>query len=82
MTTNYRPEIVKILDRYAVPGTDWERALLAGASGEIDAATALEIATWLEDEAPVDWRAEDEALYDRIAADIRAAVAADREPGR
>lgn len=74
-TTNYRETILKIADRYAQAGEDWETNLLAGSLDEIiDRNAALSIADWLETEADQEWGAD--PRHRRIAADIRAALAA------
>jgi hypothetical protein len=67
-----RDKILEIADHYARAGEDWETGLLAGASEPVTRAEALEIATWLECEAPVEYGPDDR--YAGMARDIRSMV--------
>ncbi len=69
---HYRDTIIRIADRYARAGEDWETSLLTGSPAEIDRDAALSIAAWLDTEADVAWGTDER--HHRIAADIRAAL--------
>ena len=71
-TRDYRPAIVKILERAAVPGEDLEQAVMAGAPAVINGDEALRIADWLARRANVEWSPD--PRHAAIAAEIRAAV--------
>ena len=53
----------------------WEDALLAGSSRPLTAEGVESIADWLETDAPIEWREEDEPKYDAVAEQLRAIVA-------